>query len=435
MSTARWKPSPDVVARTLDGNTVLMHLETDQIYELNPTGTRLWELLSAGESLPEAKERLEGEFDAPREVVSDDVDLLLTELVDAGLVVVVKESLTAGEPSPARSAGNAWVLEFEPGRGAPPRLLEAGRDLSIWSGDAMHLWVVGCPLSEGDVAQRGAAGAEFLARRIESSSIDRVIDELRGNFTLVAWLRATDELVVVRDVVGLSPVYYTEEGRTVRLSNDLFELAGRRSAGRTVNRAVVASYVLMSGSHRQVEETFLDGIRRVPPAHLLRVGDRTQCRQYWDSLLSERQVTLNEAIPELESALETAIRRSLRGGADSLALSGGYDSVALAAIAARQCATLSAISLRLPDTDDAEWPVQRGVAAALGFPLAALDAAPRRGDDFVSRALGASRESPSPILSPWQWMFSTLLQGARAASCRGLIMGTGGDELFNVPPE
>jgi len=41
-------PDPEVVARRVDDEIVLMHLGTSHIFALNPTGARFWELLKSG---------------------------------------------------------------------------------------------------------------------------------------------------------------------------------------------------------------------------------------------------------------------------------------------------------------------------------------------------------------------------------------------------
>jgi len=50
-STAAWRPSEDTVTQRVGEGIVLVHLPTDRIYSLNPTATRLWELLAARKSL------------------------------------------------------------------------------------------------------------------------------------------------------------------------------------------------------------------------------------------------------------------------------------------------------------------------------------------------------------------------------------------------
>ena len=58
--------NPDVVARRLDDEVVLVHLRTNEIYRLNFTGARFWELLGEGLELDEVKRSLESEFEVDR---------------------------------------------------------------------------------------------------------------------------------------------------------------------------------------------------------------------------------------------------------------------------------------------------------------------------------------------------------------------------------
>ena len=43
-----WEPDPEVVTQRVEGETVLVHLETNEIYALNPTASRAWDLLATG---------------------------------------------------------------------------------------------------------------------------------------------------------------------------------------------------------------------------------------------------------------------------------------------------------------------------------------------------------------------------------------------------
>lgn len=83
----RFRVSPDVVAQRVGQGTVVVHLCTNRIYDLNPTGSRLWDLLGAGHDSPAMlhAQMLE-EFDvAPAELAAE-IERLLTSLTEAGLV-------------------------------------------------------------------------------------------------------------------------------------------------------------------------------------------------------------------------------------------------------------------------------------------------------------------------------------------------------------
>ena len=87
MSDPPLRAAADVVARRLGDSAVLVRLSTNQIYELNDTGARLWELLEQGASVDAAVTTLASEFEAPRDEIARDVDALIHDLTEQGLIV------------------------------------------------------------------------------------------------------------------------------------------------------------------------------------------------------------------------------------------------------------------------------------------------------------------------------------------------------------
>ncbi len=57
------RPARDVIARRVDTGTILIHLRTNRIYELNGTGARIWELLAQGRTAADMRSLLQQEFD------------------------------------------------------------------------------------------------------------------------------------------------------------------------------------------------------------------------------------------------------------------------------------------------------------------------------------------------------------------------------------
>jgi len=76
----------DVIVRRMDGSAVLVDLSTNRIYELNATGTRIWELLESGQSSTEINHQLCAEFTVSPPEARDEYNKLLTELLNQGLV-------------------------------------------------------------------------------------------------------------------------------------------------------------------------------------------------------------------------------------------------------------------------------------------------------------------------------------------------------------
>jgi len=83
----RFRPSSDAVVELLDGEIVLVHMKTDRILSLNATGTRIWQLLSAGLEVREIRERLLEEFEVVEQTLKADVDDLLEALRRERLII------------------------------------------------------------------------------------------------------------------------------------------------------------------------------------------------------------------------------------------------------------------------------------------------------------------------------------------------------------
>ncbi len=86
MPGPRFRPSPEVIAQSLGGELVLLHLGTERFYELNPTTARLWELLCAGHDAAQIREQLLREFEVDPEQLAGEVRAILASLRDEDLV-------------------------------------------------------------------------------------------------------------------------------------------------------------------------------------------------------------------------------------------------------------------------------------------------------------------------------------------------------------
>lgn len=79
--------SDDVVAREVGGEMVLLDLASGFYFGLDPVGSRVWQRISqGGASLGDLVEMIEAEFDAPRDVIEQDLQQLLNQLAEKQLV-------------------------------------------------------------------------------------------------------------------------------------------------------------------------------------------------------------------------------------------------------------------------------------------------------------------------------------------------------------
>jgi Coenzyme PQQ synthesis protein D (PqqD) len=82
------RPNPEVIAKRLDQATVLVDISTSRIFELNETGTRVWELLGQGLNVEHIIQHLILEFEVADSQAAEEVKNLLSQLRNEGLVAV-----------------------------------------------------------------------------------------------------------------------------------------------------------------------------------------------------------------------------------------------------------------------------------------------------------------------------------------------------------
>jgi hypothetical protein len=80
------RPRGDVLCRSLGSSSVLVNLETNEIFELNETGARIWDLVAAHQSCDTIAPVLADEFAIDIETAREQTEHLLLELLDRGLL-------------------------------------------------------------------------------------------------------------------------------------------------------------------------------------------------------------------------------------------------------------------------------------------------------------------------------------------------------------
>ena len=265
--------------------------------------------------------------------------------------------------------------------------------------------------------------------------------ELRGIYALVVGDRRRERLTCVRDRVGSYPLFYTAVGDDLVLSTSIDVLLREPRVSSEVNRAALADHLV----HRWPDpgETYFAAIRRVPPAHaLVAEPGRTRVSRYWSPVGDDGDVdwVAEEELERFDGLLEAAVERSVGWGRTGIYLSGGLDSVSVAAMAADVSRRTGrpaplALSLGFSHAEANEQAIQRGVASDLGLPLLLVPLEEAAGaTGLMGGMLELSREWPAPVVNLWLPAFHHLALEGRERGCRVILSGHGGDEWLTVTP-
>ena len=77
---------PQVMARTVGDETVILDLASGTYFGLDPVGARIWELMGEGKPLVEICDQMLEEYEVSREELERDTLRLAQELADQGLI-------------------------------------------------------------------------------------------------------------------------------------------------------------------------------------------------------------------------------------------------------------------------------------------------------------------------------------------------------------
>ena len=80
--------SQSVFAQEVDGEMVLLDMESENYFGLDEVGTAIWQAMQENESLQEVFEVLMEQYEVEAEVLQNDLSEFVAKLLESGLVKV-----------------------------------------------------------------------------------------------------------------------------------------------------------------------------------------------------------------------------------------------------------------------------------------------------------------------------------------------------------
>ncbi|HTU02058.1 MAG TPA: asparagine synthase (glutamine-hydrolyzing), partial [Candidatus Sulfotelmatobacter sp.] len=158
------------------------------------------------------------------------------------------------------------------------------------------------------------------------------LPELRGMFAFALWDRRTRSLFLARDRVGKKPLFYHEGPEAFAFASEAKALLQDPAIPRVPDPAAIHHYLTLG--YVPAPQSAFRGIRKLPPAHWLRVQDgRVTLGRYWKLRYgAKRSGRPADWAAELTDRLKEAVRLRLVSDVPLGAfLSGGIDSSAVVA--------------------------------------------------------------------------------------------------------
>ncbi len=159
---------------------------------------------------------------------------------------------------------------------------------------------------------------------------------LTGMFAFAIWNLPQKRLVLVRDRLGIKPLYFTNKGEEIYFGSELKAILIHPEIERTLSRDALDCY--LSLNYIPAPWTMIEGILKVPPGTWMEWRDgQITTDSYWRLPYGQiRDITLEDAKAQLDSLLERSIREHLLSDVPlGVWLSGGIDSTSILHYAAK----------------------------------------------------------------------------------------------------
>ncbi|WP_433549025.1 asparagine synthase (glutamine-hydrolyzing) [Streptomyces sp. CA-294286] len=290
-------------------------------------------------------------------------------------------------------------------------------------------------LASHGVRFRGTSDTEVLLEAWRRWGTD-CLPRLRGMFAFGIFDERTQDLVLVRDQLGVKPLFLARRDGGLVFASELKALAAAAGGALQVDHAALVASLL----YYWVPDSrcALRGAEKLPPGTWLRCrpDGRVERGRYWnlkDVAAEGRERALAGDVPDLAAVVAESTRRHLLSDVPvATFLSGGLDSSYLTALAARDRPGISAytIGFRPEDARFEAMPDDlrhaRQVAARFGVDLHEIEIAPNV-LDLLERM---TYHLDEPIGDPAAINTFLICEAARRAGVKVMLSGMGADELF-----
>lgn len=251
---------------------------------------------------------------------------------------------------------------------------------------------------------------------------------LQGMFAAAFWNERKKRLVLVRDRMGIKPLYYTEAGDRFYFGSELKTLFEHPEIDRAVDEEALDYY--LSLNYVPAPLTMVEGVRKLLPGHWLEwVDGRVRTAQWWNLRLApDERWNLEAAKSRLDSLLRESVRSHMLSDVPlGVWLSGGLDSSTILHYACESGARMKTFSASFRGEDCDETPWFREVAQHYGAEPYEIDinADLNVGEAIESLVYHADEPMADAGALP-VWFLSQLTRSHVTV----VLSGEGADELF-----
>ncbi len=319
--------------------------------------------------------------------------------------------------------------------GHQPMRSASGRYVISYNGEVYNFGDLRNELVGRGHSFRGHSDTEVILAAISDFGLDAALQRFVGMFAFALWDREKSVLHVVRDRMGIKPLYYGWAGKTLLFGSELKALRAHPSFSAEIDRDALA--LQLRHNYVPAPYSIYKDVFKLPPGTMMRIGpgDRPAPRPYW-SVREAAESGLSqpfaggpeEATEELDTVLRDAVKKRMMSDVPLGALlSGGIDSSTVVAMMQSQSERpVRTFTLGFAEDEFNEAAEAKRIAAHLGTDHTELYASPSDAQEIIPRLPGIYDEPFSDSSQIPTVLVSELTRNHVTVA----LSGDGGDELF-----
>jgi asparagine synthase (glutamine-hydrolysing) len=331
------------------------------------------------------------------------------------------------------------IIDLSEG-GAQPMLSADGRLVITFNGEIYNYRELRRGLESRGCVFRTSSDTEVLLH-LYAEKGEAMLGDLRGMFAFAIWDADRQATLLARDPYGIKPLYYADDGWTLRFASQVKALLAGGKVSRTQEPAGVVGFYLFGSVPEPY--TLYQEIRSVPAGSAIWVDavGPTEPQSYfsaatiWAAAENHGPIDVDEAATAVGEALRDSVRHHMVADVPIAAfLSAGIDSGALVGLMCEvgEAAALSTLTLSFEEyrgSQDDEALLAADVAQHYGAQHSICRTSEQEFRAELPAILQAMDQPSIDGINTW-----FISKAASQAGLKVAISGLGGDELFGGYP-
>ena len=314
--------------------------------------------------------------------------------------------------------------------GQQPMASDDGAIQLVFNGEIYNHAALRRALERDGVGFRTRSDTEVILRLYERAGL-AALTQLNGMFAIALWDRARATLTLVRDRLGVKPLYYAGVGGGLVFGSEIKAILASGVVARTLDEHGLWDYLTFR--YVPAPHSIWRGVAKLPPGQWLQIradGRGPQLRAWWQMPMAapHHPAPDREYEDQFAALFQDAV--DLRMLADvpvGVTLSGGLDSSAVAAAASAGGAQLKTYTVAFADSPATdERPYARAVANQLGCDHHEIEIGQREFMEFLPEFVWYTDEPLADLAAiPLYYVCRLAAQQVKV-----LLSGEGSDEIL-----